>query len=285
MSKVDDFLLGRSPSFSLGADQEDRKDLNLTQLAAETGRVRGRVTNSATGSPIENATVKVRAQSGTPIAHTQTNPGGNYSIDGLPPGTYAINVALQGYLTSPAQVFTIQGNQTIDINVSLIPEPAVFNTIYGTITDLTTGDTIDGAEVVLIPEIGSAVNATVAVSNSDGEYLINKVPDSTQSLLVVKTGYYPSAFITVISSGGSKLNTDVSIIPYSLPQSTVNGFIKSQSGTPIANAFVGLYLINLQGEEILQQTTFTDANGFYIFGRATEGTYVVKAKSEKDAAV
>lgn len=285
MAKIDDYLLGRSPEFSLDANQEDRKDLSLTQQVAQTGRVRGRVTDSVTGLPIENATVKVRTQSGTPIAHTLTNPGGNYSIDGLPPGTYAINVALQGYLTSPAQVFTISGNQTIDINVSLTPEPVVYNTVYGTITDLTTGDPVEGAEVVLLPDVGSAVNATVAVSNSDGEYLINKVPDSTQSLIVVKSGYYPSAFITVISAGGSKVNTDVAIVPYALPQSTVNGFIRNQSGTPIANAFVGLYLINLQGEEILQQTTFTDSNGFYIFGRAPEGTYVVKAKSETDAPV
>jgi len=65
----------------------------------------------------------------------------------------------------------------------------------------------------------------------------------------------------------------------------VHGFITQQNGTPVANACVGLYLVDPQGVENLQQITFTDSRGFYIFGRVAAGTYVVKAKSEKTVAL
>ncbi|MHB8124432.1 MAG: carboxypeptidase regulatory-like domain-containing protein [Desulfitobacteriaceae bacterium] len=283
MSIVDDFLLKRSPAFPLSAEEEKRTDLTLSQAAPQTGRVRGRVTNSVSGSFVADATVKIRTQSGDPVSHTQTNSAGNYIIENIPPGTYTINVTLQGFLISTGQTFSILGGQTLDIDVSLTPDTQPRNTIFGIVTNLATGLTLDGAEVALIPDTGSTANITVAVSNGNGEYLIERIPDSTQSLLAIKHGFYVSSFIPISISGGTILHADISLQPYVVPHSTVNGFITKTNGQPIANACVGLYLINPQNIEILQQVTFTDANGFYIFGRAVAGTYVVKAKSEKVA--
>ena len=212
--------------------------------------------------------------------HTQTNSAGNYIIENIAAGTYTLNVTIQGFATSAGQTFSILGGQTLDINFSITPL-AVLNTIYGIVSNLATGTTIDDATVGLIPDLSTPTNFTIAKSNNNGEYLIDRIPDSIQTLLVSKGGFYVSSFVPIDISGGSVINSDISLQPYSLPQATVNGFIKNQGGTPIANACVGLYSISLNGTEILQQVTFTDVNGFYIFGRAVAGTYVVKAKLDK----
>lgn len=282
MPIVDDFLLNRSAAFPLSAEEEKRTDLTLSQAVPQTGRVRGRVTNSVDGSPVADAIVKLRSQSGDPVSHTQTNSAGNYIIESIPPGTYTLNVTKQGFLLSAGQTFSLQGGQTLDLDVSITPDTQPRNTLYGTVTNLATGQPLDGCEVVLVPDQTTPANATVSVSNGKGEYLIERIPDGTQSLLVNKHGFYINSFIPITISGGVILNADVSLQPYNLPHSTVNGFITKPTGQPVANACVGLYLINPQNIEILQQVTFTDANGFYIFGRAVAGTYVVKAKSEKE---
>lgn len=93
----------------------------------------------------------------------------------------------------------------------------------------------------------------------------------------VTTGQTPPFTI----SGGTILQMNLTIQPVNVPQATVNGFIKQQNGTPIPNACVGLYSLDLGGTETLLQVTFTSSTGFYFFGRVPEGNYVVKAKSEK----
>jgi molybdopterin-binding protein len=281
MAKIDDYLLNRSSSFPLGSTEEDRTDLTLTQSAIATGRIRGRVRNSVNGAFIDNAIVKVRTQSGDPVSHTITNPSGNYSIDVIVPGTYIINVSLGGFLTTAGQAFTILIGQQLDVDIAITPDSRSRNTIYGIVTKLVTGETIAGVDVVLLQDPGIIGNSITAKSNADGEFIINEVPDGTRTLIAYKSGFYLSPYILVTISGGIIVNSDIALQSYQFPQATVNGFIKNPSGTPIVNACVGLYLFDIHGVEILQQVTFTDSSGFYIFGRAVAGTYVVKAKSEK----
>ena len=213
--------------------------------------------------------------------HTTTNPAGNYSFQNIPPGTYSINVALQDYITTNGQTFTLLGGQNLNIDIAITPEPANLNTIYGTVTDLATGNEIDGAALALLPDLTTTANVTSVSSNDAGQYLIENIADGTPSLFVFANGYYSTSAIPITISGGIIVNTDISLQPYTLPKSTVNGYIKQQDGTPITDACVGLYRLNDNKVAILEQLTFTDTTGFYIFARVSGGTYVVKAKSEK----
>ena len=279
MPIVDDYLLSRSSPFALGSIEEGRTDLTLTQSAAANGRVRGSITNASNGAPLNNATVKLSTQAGDPVEHTLTNPVGRYSFSGVAPGSYRINATLEGFLTSAAQTFTIYGNQIIEINIPLTPA-VVTNTIYGIITDLSTGDPIEGANVVLLTP-GTTQNVVTVKSNASGQYIMSDIPDGTRTLFGAAFGYYVSSFIPIDISGGSIISSDIAMQAFQYPQATVNGYIKNQSGGAIDNACVGLYLLNPQDVEILQQVTFTDSTGFYIFGRVSAGTYVIKSKSEK----
>lgn len=281
MPIVDDYFLGRSPSFPLDAGAENRTDLTLTQALPSTANVRGRVTNSVDGSPLGGVTVKVRSQAGDPVAHTETNAGGNYLFNNLVPGTYTINVALHGFVTPSGQTVTVQGGQTIDADFVMTPETRPLNIVYGVVTNDATGLPIADVKVALVPS-GGGTPSNLSWTNASGQYLMCEVSDGQYFIAAHGAGLYASPQIPVTISGGQIVRTDVVMQPVAIPQGTVNGYIKQQNGTPIPNACVGLYLLGLGGTEVLQQVTFSDATGFYIFGRAAAGNYVVKAKSEKE---
>lgn len=280
MPRVDDYLLGRSPQFSLTPEAENRTDLTLTQSATPSSRVRGKVTNSVSGQGLEGVTVKIRTQAGDPVAHTSTNPSGNYQINDLAAGTYVINVALLGYVSPSGQTFSIQGGQTIDINFVITPESHALNVVYGVVTNQSTGEVIFDAIVAIVGAPLDLTNVRAQETNASGQYLCGDLPDGDYVASVSKFGFKDSNTVPFTISGGTLLRLDIELVPVTVPQATVNGYIKTQSGVPIANACVGLYEVPLGGTETLLQVTRTDSNGFYLFGRVSAGQFVVKAKSE-----
>jgi hypothetical protein len=282
MAITDDFLLKRSDSFTLGATTEARADLALTQSAPATGNIRGTVTNAVGGAGIVGATVKLRTEAGAAFAHTLTVSSGNYIFPDISTGTYKINVAIQGFVTSGFTSVTLQGGQTQVINFTLTPESRARNVVYGTVTNQSGGAPISGAYAALIPDTSSFTNLNISISNSSGQFMIDQIPDSTQNLGVSADGFYLADFRSITISGGTILRSDEVLQPFSLPQATVSGMITNQTtGSPLANACVGLYSLDTGGMESLQQVTFTDSSGLYVFGRASAGTYVVKAKVEQ----
>ena len=280
MTQVDDYLLDRSSPFSLGSSEENRTNLTLVQSAAATSNINGTVTNAVTGDHLANVIVKLSTSSGDPVAHTETNPGGNYSLQGIAPGTYTINIALRGFVTPTGQAFTIQGGQTLKIDFAMTPETRPLNDIYGFVTNQSTGLPLADIDVALLNATDLSKVMQVA-TNTSGQYLMCSVVDGSYVISAKGPGFYDASLIPIIISGGSLVRSDITLTAVNLPQSTVNGFIKNSSGNQIPNACVGLYLLDLQGIENLQQVTFSDASGFYIFGRAVAGNYVVKSKSEK----
>ena len=63
---------------------------------------------------------------------------------------------------------------------------------------------------------------------------------------------------------------------------TVSGIIRGSHGAPVSGCFVGLYAVTGEGAarvERLIAATKTNAEGKYLFGGVTGGTYIVKASS------
>jgi hypothetical protein len=284
MAITDEFLLNRSDSFTLSATTEARADLALTASAPSTGNIRGTVTNVVGGAAIVGATVKLRTATGTgtPVAHTITNAAGNYIFPDIPTESYKINVAMQGFVTSPYTSVTLTAGATLIVDFALTAESRSLNVVYGTVTNESTGAVISDACVALMPDIATLININMSKSNASGQFMLDQIPDSTQILGATATGFYLSDFRSITISGGTILRSDEVLQAYSFPQATVNGFITNQAtGLPIANACVGLYSLGTGGMESLQQIAFSDSNGLYVFGRASAGTYVVKAKVEQ----
>lgn len=80
--------------------------------------VRGHVRNEL-GSPIENATVKLK-QGGAVIHQAYTNDLGYYSISDVMPGTYQLNISADGYV--PATDVIVAGSTEIVRADTLVAE-------------------------------------------------------------------------------------------------------------------------------------------------------------------
>src|SRR5439155_20873143 len=79
---------------------------------ANSATLTGTVTASATGNPINGATVSVGTSS------TTTDSSGQYTIGSLAPGTYTVNASAAGYVSGSASV-TLSSGITITQNFAL----------------------------------------------------------------------------------------------------------------------------------------------------------------------
>jgi len=75
--------------------------------AAPRPSLLGRITDSATGSPISDASVLVSFVGGDPdhpivigpVYNASTNPGGHFIVFDLPSGNYVVSVSARGYVS------------------------------------------------------------------------------------------------------------------------------------------------------------------------------------------
>jgi hypothetical protein len=119
-------------------------------LLAQTGTIRGTVSDSATQSPLEGAQVSIVG--GT--ARAQTNQGGTYVLANVAAGTARVRVQLIGY--SPAeQDVTVTANGETTVDFVLVPGVAKLEEVvavgYGTQTraELSTSvASVSGADLV-----------------------------------------------------------------------------------------------------------------------------------------
>jgi TonB-linked SusC/RagA family outer membrane protein len=104
-----------------------------TSLAAQSGSIRGTVTDSTNQSPIQGAQVSVV---GTAL-RTETNASGQYGFTNVAPGTVAVRVQLIGYAPMQTTVAVTAG-QEATVNFVLTPGVAQLEEIvsvgYGTET-------------------------------------------------------------------------------------------------------------------------------------------------------
>jgi TonB-linked SusC/RagA family outer membrane protein len=79
---------------------------------AQTGTIRGKVTNDASGLPVSGAVVSFGSKS------AQTRPDGQYTLSGIVAGTDTLRARLIGF-TPAARVVTMGAGQTMDVDFAL----------------------------------------------------------------------------------------------------------------------------------------------------------------------
>ena len=101
------------------------------------GSIEGTITSAATGAAIAGATVAVAEWS------TQTDANGRYSLAGLRPGAYTLQVSVAGYQTYQTGV-TVGRGTSGTIDAALTPLAAMLQV---KVVDATTGSPLAGATI------------------------------------------------------------------------------------------------------------------------------------------
>lgn len=285
--KQDLLTLKYSQDFVIEGMQEADIDLNLNPASEISASIHGKVTDGT--KPIPNATVKLFDSKGLPYKHTLTDENGNYSMDGVPSGTYSVGSVKNGYRLSDAVGVTLSDTDTTEINLTCIPDETLsLGAIAGVLNigEHEGEDTIPlaGAKITLFDINGEVVAATYTVA--DGEFAFYDVADGRYTLLSSADGYLPASPMNVTITGGSIANITMSMTVDSRTfNGTVSGIIRDNNGHAVAGCFVGLYQVikgeNGKTKETLVATTKTNAAGKYLFGSVTGGNYLVKAKLNK----
>jgi subtilisin family serine protease len=222
-------------------------DLSLTRLIV-LGTITGSVTDAEDGSGIAGATVTDGTRT------TLTDARGQYAISDVPPSSYQVVAAKDGYETASLIVNVLsEASAVADFSLNEVILPG---SITGIVTDGQDGSPIAGATVT----DGTRTTTTDAT----GAYTIVDVPPGTCQVTGGKSGYYSSSVAVTVVSGGSEVaNFCLNQIPDS-----VNGTVtNAEDGSPVAGAMV------TDGT----RTTTTDAAGEYTIANVPPGAYKVTA--------
>jgi len=170
--------------------------LDARLVLSGSGTIHGRVTD-AVGQAVSNAQVSVY---GTSIAAT-TDPGGQYSLPGVPPGLLTIRASAAGF-RSRDHSSTLAQDGDLALNFQLDRAPGS-QAVSGTVTDAVTGYPIPGAQVT--------VGNTTVATNAEGLFLITEVAGQRTTVSVAATGYYATSASVELS--GTETSVSIAMIP------------------------------------------------------------------------
>jgi protocatechuate 3,4-dioxygenase beta subunit len=249
---------------SVTVSNADLTGQNLT-LQKTTYTIRGTIgvsDNGSGGSP--NGAVVTLKNSGSTVGSANADSSGAYTISGVAPGTYTIEVSLAGYTTGTIPAFEVSADVTKDLTLQ-----KTTYTISGTIS-LSDGGYADGAGVQLKKD-GSAEGSPVS-TDSSGAYAIGNVLPGTYSIEVTHTGYDTGTLTNVVVSGGNLTGQTLTLQKTGPGVTTITGKTLSAALDEVKAANAGgEYLIELGQNQ-------TNASPYDITGFVTPVTITVDGK-------
>ena len=249
---------------SLGNSQFDSESTVFSyalhaSLDQATASATGTVYLGDTSHPLSGATILLsNATTGTASGNV-TNPDGTFAVDGLPPGTY--NVQVPGYLVpGPLQVTVPASGAASGLSIVV----AAAASISGTISSL-----LDGSDLgaISIQAYNTADQTSyLATTDALGDYTLSGLTPGTYDLTVGGTSWGTQYDAGIdVGSGATVTGTNFLLNP----QATLQGQVLTNgSGLPGAQ----VVLTDANGHS---SGAITDANGDYSFSGLSAGTYTV----------
>jgi len=155
-----------------------------------------------------------------------------YPIDGanawltVPPGTYTVEVRLQGFLTETRGPLTVDAGQTVAAGpVTLTPA----GILLGSVADAATGAPVAGALITLS---GTAIGDT---TDATGSFLLSQV-SGPAPLQVTAEGYAAPPAQPVSFTTGT--TTHAGVIALTRLAGTITGTVQDAAASPLAGAVV-----------------------------------------------
>ena len=225
----------------------------------ETVSLKGTVRDSATGTVISGATVKIDN------AETTTDSDGNYTLSGITVGTYTITVSKNGYQDYQASITIVEGTNTK--NITLTAETTQTGTLTGTVKY---GDSPVEGVLIQLQGVGDYTAA------ADGVYTFSQVSYGTYTITAAKTGFTDyTASVTINAATNThniSLTTSNDLPVPGAGKGHVTGYVTDDSGNSLENVKCTLYKMSGKGVGKFV-VVYTDADGRYVFLNVDPGTY------------
>jgi uncharacterized repeat protein (TIGR01451 family) len=183
-----------------------------------TGSITGRVTNTATGAGVVGATVGTTPATSIAI----TDASGNYRIDNVPEGSYAVTAQAQGFQPGSATASVVEG-QTATANIALASTGGPVSDTLGTVTGLVRrvsgqpvpeGTTVSIYRASSCPPPGDTTPAfRTATTDAGGRYLIQGIARGNYIACVNVTigGVQFSGITAFVVNAGAITQADITV--------------------------------------------------------------------------
>ena len=205
-----------------------------------------------------------------PPIHTVTDADGFYALDAIPAGAYSLRVFALGY----TRYF-----EALDLTVSVqdhtvLLQPIVYGSLSGVVVDSQTLLPLAGVAVrlsVMVDGPGPGPGMGIsALTDDQGYYHFDSIPQATYALRARKFGYTPFTAEVVIADTPVVLDFGLLPLAYGAIEGTVTD---AQTLLPLEGVQV-----TLGGG--MQQPPFaavTDVQGFYHIEQVPAGPYMLRA--------
>jgi len=289
--------------------------------AAATGRVTGQVVVEGSNTPIADATVVLMPMlRGVPTApmlpppRAVTDANGRFAADGLPPGTFHVDVQKAGYAPfsspadpKPSMTITVAAGQSVEnLTLTLRKGGAIAGRVLGA-----KGEPLANIGVVALSRMPRGrgpvrwipVGMTNRGSTNDlgdfrlfglapGDYIIaasanhnGPFAPATTSRTTLATTYYPgtidqgSALAVTVSADATVENITISM--QTVPAFTVSGVVVDANGAPVSGAMIMMMPAAPAGAfgGAGGSNVRTDESGAFVVSGVAAGTYRMMASA------
>jgi iron complex outermembrane receptor protein len=206
---------GSRAALDLASDRPSQRS-----LSDAPGEIRGQVSNSVTGSNLENVRIRVR-ETGREYS---TERGGNFIISGLPAGTYTLSFEYPG-LDLKTEVVEVNGRQVANLSVALgsdiyvMPRLVVAGQREGNaaaiaeqrrapnITNMITADTFGGIAKANVANLLKRIPGVTGITDDEIDTSVIQVRGMDASLTTVDLDGTPAAAPFEANSRKQNLNS------------------------------------------------------------------------------
>jgi hypothetical protein len=270
----------------------------MAASATGSGSISGNVKGE--GSPAVNiagATVSLYDDYNELVTTATTNASGNYTLSSLEPNYYyTVRFSAPGYVSEwwddvsyrwNSSSIPVDSDSTTGVDAVLTLDSEV----SGTVTDVASGDPIEGAKVYALDESNNCTDndgdvydyCAFAVTDSNGHFTISGLGANDYNLYYTADGYvsmwkgnfhrqWKSDLVSVEHNDSSSGND----IALGVPATITGTVIRSSDSSPVEDARVSAY--TSAGEFI--SSTSTDASGEYSLTGLAADTYKIEVDTD-----
>lgn len=171
------------------------------KIAAVGGTLSGRTIHGATGNGLDGVTIAV--SNGTDNYGTTSTASGDWTIDGVPDGTYDITASKNGYVSTTLNGQVVAAPSTVSEPIPLVPNGTPAG-VFGNIRNATNQQLITSLTTV---EARSGMNNTTgsvaaSIATSTGQYILQNLPAGVYTLQATNPNFTTTVRTGVVVGGG-----------------------------------------------------------------------------------